>query len=105
MEKRSTSLFQPVNRKTRPEQLQLAREPSEKKGGRNFILATRECCLETSLFSGAILPVWVVWVSSRRSSRIGLLTLHSCRWPSLFADQPCEAVQAPSGTSSSLSRH
>src|SRR5436853_4244721 len=53
----------------------------------------------------AILLVWVVWVSSRRSSRTGPLTLHSCTWLSRFVDQPCAAFPAPSGTFSSPSRH
>jgi len=53
----------------------------------------------------AILLVWVVWVSSRRSSRTGPLTLHSCKWPSRFVDQPYAAFPAPSDTASSPSRH
>src|SRR5207253_5621605 len=44
LEKRSTSLFQALKRKTRLDQIQLARALCEK-GGRNFFLATRECCL------------------------------------------------------------
>jgi hypothetical protein len=52
LEKQTTSLFQAVNQKTRPEQLQLARR-LRKKGGHNFFLATREC------FSGwQLATVW-----------------------------------------------
>src|SRR5207244_11510993 len=40
----STSLFQAVNRRTRLNQLQLARGVRQK-GGHNFFLATRECSL------------------------------------------------------------
>ncbi len=57
------------------------------------------------LINRAILLVWVAWVSSRRSSRTGPLTPHSCTWPSRFVDQPCAAFPAPSDTASSPSRH
>src|SRR6266581_1009599 len=52
-----------------------------------------------------ILLVWVVWASSRRSSRSGPLRLHSCRWPSQSADQPCAAALALSSSASSPSPH
>src|SRR5437879_13311122 len=49
LEKQSTSLFQPVNRKTRLDPLQLAR-PLRKKGGRKFFLATWKCFFRRSMF-------------------------------------------------------
>src|SRR2546428_12992495 len=62
-------------------------------------------CTGVLLIFPTILLVWVAWVSSRRSSRTGPLTPHSCTWPSRSADQPCAAFPAPSDTASSLSRH
>ncbi len=62
-------------------------------------------CTGVLLIFPTILLVWVAWVSSRRSSRTGPLTPHSCTWPSRFVDQPCAAFPAPSDTASSPSRH
>jgi len=62
-------------------------------------------CTDVLLIFPTIPLVWVAWVSSRRSSRTGPLTLHSCTWPSRFVDQPCAAFPAPSDTASSPSRH
>ncbi len=103
LEDHDSSLFCALKRKTHQYQFQLA-NVLQKKGCNNFFLATRECLFGKPPSRSAILLVWVVRVSSRRSLRTGPLGLRSCKWPSRFSGRPCAVVPVLSGISSSPSR-